>query len=335
MSNYVLSRNDRVFIAKQPTFGTAVSPTATDAVRHIRGRLKPMVSTLKRRDKTGSRSGILGKKGRQYGTWSIEASLVHGADADDLPDYDALYEAAFGQAGVVSAGVSVTYSLSDVIKYFTMYQYVGDGTGTPNHQLGWGSVVRRLVFNIGADVAEFSAEGECAWVQGSKSFAGASTVEKAGLGAFPTEPASMTTVGELIEGFVGSITIGGSVIADIQSATITIDFGNEVVKNTFGTRTPTGGEGDERQVTVSFSIQNSDDAGLETLREASESKTPLTALMTVGETPGCIYDFNLKGIQLESPDLDDGSRRMVVNFPESRAVGTGDGTKDEFSMVLR
>lgn len=334
MPNYVLSRNERVYIAKQPTFGTAVSPTATDAVRHIRCKLKPMVSTLRRRDKTGTRSQIAGKKGRQHGMWSIEGSLVHGADADDLPDYDALYEAAFGAAGVVTATEKVTYTLSDVIKYFTMWQYVGDGTGTPNHQYGHSAVVRRMVFNIGQDVAEFSAEGECAWVQGSKSFAGASLQEKAGLGAFPAEPVSQTCIGNLIEGFVGAITVGGSTIADLVSATITVDFANEVVKNTFGRRTPSGSEGDVRSVTVALSVHNSDDAALETLREASESKAQLDATFTVGEDAGHIYDFDLKAIQLEVPDYDDGARRTVLNFPEALAVGTP-GSKDEFKMTLR
>jgi hypothetical protein len=334
MPNYVLSRNERVYLASQTVFGTAVSPTNADAVRHVSARLKPVVGTLQRRDKTGTRSQTIGTKGRQHGEWSIEGSLVHGTDADDVPDYEPLFASAFGNAGVVTATTNVAYTLSDVLKTFTMYIYRGDGTGTPNHEMGWGCIVRRLVFNLGQDVAEFSAEGECGWVQGSKSFAGASTVEKAGQATFPTEPNSPTTLGNLIAGFTGSITIGGNTIADIVSAQITLETGAEVVKNTFGSRTATGVEADERRVTMSFSIFNSDDANLETLREAAETKTPVDATMVVGDGAGGIYTFVVKQIQLESPDIDDSQRRMVVQFPESRAYGTSISAKDELAMTL-
>ena len=333
MANYVLSRNERIFIAKQPEFGTAVAPVATDAVRHIKARLKPEVSTLRRRDKTGSRQGILGKKGRQSGSWSIEASLVHGADADDLPDYDALYEAAFGKPGTVNAGSSVVYGIhASAIRYFTMLQYLGDA-GTPNHQMAWGCIVRRLTFQLGQDVAEFSAEGDCGWVQGSKSWAGASAIERGNLATFPVEPASPVTLGDLIEGFIGSVIIGGEGIADIISANITVDFATETVKNTFGSRTPTGAQGGVRNVSIGMSVHCSDDAALETLREAGESKEPLNAQIMLGETPGAIAKFDIKGIQLESPDLDDGSHRMAVNFPDSPAFGTL-GSDDEFALTF-
>lgn len=334
MPNYVLSRNERVYLAAETTFGTAVAPAGGDAVRHIRARFKPNVTLLVRRDKTGTRSQTIGTKGRQTGTFSIEASLVHGADADDLPDYEPLYASAFGQAGTVTAGSKVHYALSDVLKTFTAWIYRGDGTGTPNHEMAWSNITRKITFNIGQDVAEFTAEGECAWVQGSKSFGGASLIEKAGQASFPTEPPTPTTVGNLIAGFTGSITLGGATIADIVSATITMDTGAETVKNTFGSRIPTGVEAGERTVTMSFSIFNSDDAGLETLREAAESKTPVDAVMTVGDTVGGKYTFTVKQIQLESPDYEDGERRSVLQFPESRAYGTSITAKDELSMDL-
>jgi hypothetical protein len=334
MPNYVLSRNERIYLATETAFGTAVAPTGTDAVRHINARFKPVVQTLQRRDKTGTRSQSIGTKGRQHGTWSLNASLVHGADADDVPDYEPLYASAFGAAGTVTATTRVRYTLADTLKTFSAWIYRGDGTGTPNHEMAWGNIVRRITFNLGEDVAEFSAEGECAWVQGSKSFAGATTAEKAGQASFPAEPVSATTLGNLIAGFTGSITLGGSPIADIISAQIVMDTGAEVVKRTFGSRLPSGVEAGERMVTISFSIYNSDDAGLETLREAAESKTPVDAVIAVGDTAGGIYTFTVKQIQLESPDLEDGERRMVVQFPESRAYGTSLTAKDELQMDL-
>lgn len=334
MPNYVLSRNERVFIAAQPTFGTAVAPANGDSVRHISCHLKPQVNTLVRRDKTGTRSLIAGKRGRQDGSWSIEASLVHGAAADDVPDYDPLYAAAFGAAATVTTGTSVAYTLSDVIKFFTLTKYVGD-TGSPNHQMSISSVVNRITFNLGQDVAEFSAEGACAWVLNSRYFSSSSTSEKAGLGAFPTEPSAPISIGNLIEGFVGSISIAGNSIADITTATITLNTGNDLVRNTFGSRVPTGAEGDARTCTLAFSIFNSDAASLDALIAASITKTPVDATIVIGENAGSIYEFQVKGVQLESPDYDDSQRRMLLTFPESRAFGSSFNAKDELTMIVR
>lgn len=324
----ILSRNERLYLQKQPTL-TAIpnsSGTATlagaDAAAFIRARMNQRTASLVRRDKTGSRSGTPGKRGRQYGDWSIEASLVTGAD------HDPVYEAAFGKAHA-----SDVYTLDDAIKFFTMWLYKDPSTA--DQRVAHGCVVNQIVWNLGQDVAEWTASGECRWVQGSKGFTGASAEHKASLSAFPAEPGSPATTGELIAGFTGSISANGSPLVGINSATITLRTGNQLKKNSFGVYLPIVAEGAERFVTISFNLDEDDTAAQEELREATRSKAQLDLNIEIGAEVGNIFEFDVMNVQLGEYDVDDSQLTTAVNFSEGRAFPSTSSAKDEFKMTRK
>jgi len=58
------SRLERAYAHLETTFGTAATVTGTDAVRLIKLGLGNDVNLLIRRDKTGTRTGVLGARGR-------------------------------------------------------------------------------------------------------------------------------------------------------------------------------------------------------------------------------------------------------------------------------
>src|SRR5947208_8636129 len=96
--NRIQSRLEHLYVTKETTFGVAVTPVATDAVRHIKVGMRNDTRLIVRRDKTGSRSGVAGGKGRSAGSWSYEASLYGSGTPGTLPDADVLFQMLFGQA---------------------------------------------------------------------------------------------------------------------------------------------------------------------------------------------------------------------------------------------
>lgn len=104
----VPARTERVYFTQETTFGTYVTPTNTNACRHVRCTLTPSIPMMNRRDKTGSLSITAGIKGRIYGTWEIEMDLVGNGAAGTAPDCNFLLAAAFGQLPTSSPSVVIT-----------------------------------------------------------------------------------------------------------------------------------------------------------------------------------------------------------------------------------
>lgn len=113
------SRLERVYVQDQTAFdlipggNTAGSGTANVAngncMRHIKVTLSNEVSTLVRRDKTGSRSATVGVKGREFGRFALEASLAPNGTAGSAPDFEPILKAVFGQSPTTPTGtVSVS-----------------------------------------------------------------------------------------------------------------------------------------------------------------------------------------------------------------------------------
>lgn len=106
--NTIAVRAERAYITKETTFGTYVTPSNSNACRHVRLTLTPSIPLMNRRDKTGSLSVTAGIKGRIAGTFEIEMDLVGNGTAGNKPDCDLLLAAAMGQDGTTSPTVSIT-----------------------------------------------------------------------------------------------------------------------------------------------------------------------------------------------------------------------------------
>ncbi len=328
-----LSRLERCYMVDQDDYFVVPSFGNDDAVRHIKGNLMNDIGLLTRRDKTGSRTATIGQRGRGFGKWEYEGSLAPSGSLGTEPDFAPLLKALFGQDPTSGPG-GLTYSfLDDPIPTFAMALY--KTPDTLNQKIGYGCVVQEVTFNIGADVAEFSANGECRFVIESDYFDDASEDELGGLGSFPAEPGAPSTSGGIIPGFTGLISIGGAEIARIRTATIKINNGGAQIKDTFGSYLPDEVEGDTRTVTLAFTMYEDDDAAQQALRVAAITKTPVDADLTVGTVEGSIVQFLLKNVQLASPTSDDSARRFSLSFPESRAYGTDITTLDEVTMIIK
>ncbi len=333
-----LSRLERVYMALQGAgsdtdFATPASLGNSNYVRHIKATAKNNVAVLLRRDKTGTRTPTVGVKGREYGTWSYEGSLAPSGVNGTQPDFDPLMQSLFGQAAV-SAGGGLRYAFVDTpLLAFTMGIY--RTPSTLNQHLAVGCLAKTATFKVGEDIAEWTAEGECKFVEESDYFSSATTEELMGLGSFPAEPGAPVSHGGIIAGFTGLISIGGTTITRIRTATIKVETGQMPVKDVFGTYTPVTTEADWRNVTLAFSMYEDDTAGQQAIRKATISKTPVNASITVGTVAGSIVDFELINVQLASYDLDDSAIRYSLSVPESRAFGTDVTSLDELKITIK
>lgn len=351
-----LTRLERVYMQDQSDFlyipggqadglGTATL-AAGDAVRHIRVSMNNEIDLLVRRDKTGSRTATQGTRGRASGRWSYEGSVSPSGVAGDAPDIAPLLKSVFGAGPTTGASGKVPSSVygselspacmwkfvDSALLPFTMWSF-----RTPSglaQRCAFGCIPNELTFNLGQDIAELSASGECKFVIDSYYFdeAGATIGEKGGISAFPSEPASPVTAGGIVPGFKGVAKIGGTTIARIRTATVKINCGTAVVKDNFGSELPDELEGDMREVTVAFSMYDSDDAIVQDVWEAATTKAGLDIMLAIGSVAGNMVVMLLKNVQLASHALDDGQRKYVLNFPESRAYGTDLTSADEITL---
>jgi hypothetical protein len=235
-------------------------------------------------------------------------------------------------SGGTASRVAVRYAMADDIPAFAMYSF--RTPATIQQRVAFGCVATQATFNLGQDVADWQASGEAVWVQDSDTFATADLIQRGGLTSFPSEPTgTLPTDGGIIAGFTGRAVIAGSTISNIRQATIEIAPGNVLVKDNFGSYYPEEAEGDERSVTVNFSVHDRDDAGTKALYAAALAKTPISLVLQIGTILGNVYVFQLNGVQLNEPTLDDGQRRFVRSY-SGRATGTTPGALDEVRLTV-
>lgn len=345
MSNIIFSRLERVYLNVDPAFasdGTIAigSFGNTNYCRHIKVELDNEIATLVRRDKTGARTATVGVRGRSSAKWSYEGSLAPSGTLGSTADFDPIMQAIFNGPAVSGAspgsgvGTALVYGpfVDQPNKTFSMASF--RQPSSVRQRIGFGLTVDEATFNLGADIAEWTANGTGKFVIDSEYFDSASTDEKGGLGSFPTEPGAPVSHGGIIAGFTGSFRLNGAVVGRIRTAQIKIKNGNVMVKDTFSHYTPDDTMGDTRMVTLQATMYEDDSAGQQALRVASTTKTPVDADITLGTVSGSIVNFYLKNVQLAAFTTDDSSLRYSNTIPESRAFGTNITSRDECTISL-
>jgi hypothetical protein len=330
VSNFALTRVERVYAAIETTSGTAVAASNSNCTRAIKFTADNEVATIARADKTGTRTTPAGTAGRRIGKWSCEMSLAPNGAAGVKPDADPFLSALFGVAtGTVAAGVSVSYALTDAIKSMSLYSY--RQPSTIDQRASIGSIVQSAEFNIGQDgAATWSCNGQSIWALESNQFSAADPTQKGGLVSFAAEPSTPVTNGGIVAGFTGVATINGAVVVTLRTAKVSFQTGNSL-SSQFGSYYGIQQEGAVRKVSTSFSLFEDDGAGYAALVAAAEAKTLVNFSYQIGTVAGSIVTINLVGVQLSTPTKEE-QIRYIANFGDSDAHGTGN--KDEINMVI-
>lgn len=258
--------------------------------------------------------------------------VVDNVAGNDFELVGSAGNAAYTSGGTASEA-NLKYSFVDQpILPFTLWSFRQPSTVT--QRCAYGCIPQELTLNLGQDVAEFSASGRCRFVTDTAYFSSGDVDETGGLSAFPSEPASPVTNGGIIAGFTGRAVLGGSNIARIRQATVKCSNGGAVVTDNFGSYLPDETEGAERNVTVAFSLYDSDEAAVDAIKVASITKTGVEFIFNIGTVVGSTVVVRLKGVQIESPRHDDSGNKFVLDYPESRAFGSSLTSLDELTMWI-
>jgi Phage tail tube protein len=340
MANYAITRQEHVYMQPEATFGQIPNTAGTatlagsNACRHINAGLVAVVNNYPRPDKTGTRSQVVGLLGRKSATWSLSASLAGNGAAGVAPDCGAILTALFGIAPTVVAATSVTYNLSDPSPIPSLSLYSFRTPSTLAQRVIAGAVVGEATFQLGQNIATWSASGSGIWCLDSDNFSTSDVTQKSGLTAYPAEPATPVTNGNSTVGFTGLATFDGNVIAEIQTASIRLRTGSVVALDTFGSYYPVLAEGEARTVGLSFTIYDSDGTGIKDLKAKAITQTPITITLQIGTIAGNIWTFNLANVQVAAPTYDDSKNRYMCVFPESMAHATTILVRDEIVLAL-
>lgn len=334
---YANSTQQRGYVQREATFGTIPNSTGTatvgnsNAFRFIKLATDAVRSTIDRPDKTGSFSMTQGKAGRRSGNWSMSCSLAGSGAAGTAPDINPFLESLFGKAKTVVSSTSVTYALDTNIYGLSIFNYRTPSTVT--QQIAHGAVVDRAVFTLGEDVAQAEFSGPALWVLDDDEFSTADVTAKGGLSAFPSEPGSPVTNGDMAVGFTGAITIDGVSYGTLRRATITMATETQLDNDAFNNYYAPSASRGVLNVGLEASIYDDDSSDLSALKVKAKNGTAFDATFEVGTVAGNIWTFNLSNIVLEPMTYDDGSRRYAVNL-RGRAYATSLTSKDEIELVL-
>ena len=325
------------FVQVESTYGTIPNSTGTatvanaDAFRLISLETKAETGLIDRPSKTtvlGRTVGILGKKG---GTWATTVELAGSGAAGTAPDIDPFLQAAFGKAGTVSAGVSVTYGIEDASPSLSIYNY--RDPATMEHLVALGAVVASTRFNLSQEQTSVEFSGPCRYVSPSEGFASLDATAKGGLTAFPTRPASPTYAGTMALGLYGSATLDSNAYTTIRSLSISCDWARSLIDNTLFNGAYAGvPQQGIRSVTVEFELTDEDTTAIESLKSKARAKTAMDLVFVIGSTAGNIWTVTLNDTQLSSPDYNDGQPSWGVRFTGT-AHATSETAKDEITIV--
>jgi hypothetical protein len=296
--------------------------------------------------KTGFRSRLQGIRGRQGGSWTLQKPFFPSGTAGTRPDDDPILQAIFGATGAVSAGVSVTYSLTDALNYLLFVDYnKTPGLTNPTNRYVMGAIPQSVKFTGGANFLDMEISGSAVGVGDSVNFpytlfdavlAGKGTGATA-LSTFPAEP-TVTVNGNILPGFGSGagFTIGGSTVYEVRAtAEINMEMGVEGVSDAVTDPYTIGFLGGERLISVSnITCIDSDSTLLNALKAAAFTKAPQTLGFVFGNVAGSIVTINLKNVQIGNASWRESGAGLNIQFGSSGANATDTTAPDEMNIVL-
>lgn len=106
--SYILSNDNRYYVALEQSYGNAAAVTAANRISAVALSIKQQTEKVQRKDKTGSRTFVGNPSGLRSDTsFELKTYMTNWANQTVLPAPDPLFQACLGSAAAVSAGGTV------------------------------------------------------------------------------------------------------------------------------------------------------------------------------------------------------------------------------------
>jgi len=185
-----------------------------------------------------------------------------------------------------------------------------------------GAGIDKMRVKVNGDFQEFDFRGPGRDLIDSVSFASGD----GGLTQFPTEPSTLGFDYTIVPGHLGQVWMGATPLRffTLTAAELTLD--NQIAQrlHEFGSDFSRCIQGGAREVTLSFSIFEQDDAQTKALYQAARQRSPISVMVQLGEQTGQLFGAYMPAMVPEVPEFDDRDTRLQWKFQNSRAQGTVD-----------
>lgn len=321
------------------TSGTWNSATAK-LVPHIKAELVRNTALISAEYKTGTGSMLAGVPGKNGGKFSCEVDVMPSGAAGSKPNSSPILANMFGVDGTVAAGVSVTYNTVDQnatnnVPPLTLPLF-NESSTTATQQFGYGGIIQNWSLAIGGNGSvRLTYDGMFFYVLESDNWANEDTPGKGSLTASPTtEPATPALAGNIIPSFAASVTFGGTSIPEFRSATVKGTTGRSLRVDGIGFYPDTSISQGRRSVSLaSLKFQDSDGAGLVTVKNAIKSKAALDVVIVQGNVAGYIITHTVKAVQFGNATYSEDGDNISVNFDDSPAHASALANTNEYTQV--
>jgi hypothetical protein len=247
-----------------------------------------------------------------------------------VPDaFTVLVNAPFSTTPGAGAGLTpaITYSLSSALPSLTLYDYWDPITAVSRIVTGAG--VDSLEVSVNGDYHEFIFNGPAADILDSSSF----SAGMAGLSSFPAEPNSEGFDYSIVPGHLGQVWLGNPAnqFFTLTQASVAVNNSIEVRNSEFGSSYPRAIAPGMRVVSSHFVLLAQDDGQTTALYAAAKLRSPISAMLQLGQQRGRVMGIFLPNMMPEIPNYKDSDTRLQWEFKNNRAQGSSD---DEIAIAF-
>jgi hypothetical protein len=143
---------------------------------------------------------------------------------------------------------------------------------------------------------------------------------------FPQEPAVAPYDYSIVPGHLGQAWLGNTATRffSLTSAKIAVSNHIQMRAEEFGASSPLAVVPGPRQVEVGFSVLAYDDAATKALYSAAKMRTPVSAMLQLGQQQGRLMGVYIPAVTPEIPIFDDTQVRLQWQFQNCLAHGVSD-----------
>jgi hypothetical protein len=221
---------------------------------------------------------------------------------------------------------SISFPLGTLLPSVTLYDY-WDPTTTVSRLLP-GAAVDSLQIVVNGDYHEFTFTGPAADLLDSVSL----QFDASGLQRFPAEPALTTFDYSIVPGHLGEAWLGGAnEFCTLTAASIVLKNNLNLRNNEYGSCYPLAVVPGPRQIASEFTVFAQDNAETNALYAAAKQRTPIPAMLQLGQQQGQLLGIYMPRVVPEIPNLDDSETRLQWQFKNNLAQGV---SNDEIYLAF-